>query len=84
MALVVAVIHIGVAAHLMAGENDNNLKWPFRGISILNQRGNHHHVTGTITFSDGTIHLMYTVPGLLAVGKLRVGGVILPSLLTVI
>ena len=49
--------HVGVAAHLMAGENDNNLKWPFRGavtVSILNQRGNHHHVTGTITFSDGT------------------------------
>ena len=49
--------HVGVAARLMAGENDNNLKWPFRGavtISILNQRGNHHHVTNTITFSDGT------------------------------
>ena len=49
--------HVGVAAHLMAGENDNNLKWPFRGavtISILNQRGNHHHVTDTRTFSDGT------------------------------
>ena len=49
--------HVSVAAHLMAGENDNNLKWPFRGaatVSILNQRGNHHHVTDTITFSDGT------------------------------
>ena len=48
--------HVGVTAHLMAGENDNNLKWPFRGavtISILNQRGNHHHVTNTSTFSDG-------------------------------
>ena len=49
--------HVSVAARLMAGENDNNLKWPFRGavtISILNQRGNHHHVTKPITFSDGT------------------------------
>ena len=49
--------HVGVAAHLMAGENDNSLKWPFRGavtISLLNQRGNHHHVTDTITFSDAT------------------------------
>ena len=49
--------HVSVTAHLMAGENDNNLKWPFRGavtISILNQRGNHHHVTNTITFNDGT------------------------------
>ena len=48
--------HVSVTAGLMAGENDNNLKWPFRGavtISILNQRGNHHHVTDTITFSDG-------------------------------
>ena len=49
--------HVGVAARLMAGENDNNLKWPFRGavtISLLNQQGNHHHVTDTITFSDAT------------------------------
>ena len=49
--------HVSVYAHLMAGENDNNLKWPFRGavtISILNQQGNHHHVTDTSTFSDGT------------------------------
>ena len=49
--------HVSVTAHLMAGENDNNLKWPFRGavtVSILNQRGNHHHVTKPIPFSDGT------------------------------
>ena len=49
--------HVSVTAGLMAGENDNNLKWPFRGavtISILNQRGNHHHVTKTSPLSDGT------------------------------
>ena len=48
--------HVSVFAHLMAGENDDDLEWPLRGavtISILNQRGNHHHVTNTITFSDG-------------------------------
>ena len=47
--------HVSVFANLMAGENDNNLKWPFRGsvtFSVLNQRGN-HHATYTSTFSDG-------------------------------
>ena len=47
--------HVSVFANLMAGENDNNLKWPFRGavtFSVLNQRGNHHHVTHTSSFSD--------------------------------
>ena len=48
--------HVSVFANLMAGENDNNLKWPFRGsitFSVLNQRGNHHHVTDTSSFNDG-------------------------------
>ena len=47
--------HVSVLARLMAGENDNNLKWPFRGaitFSVLNQQGNHHHVTFTSSFSD--------------------------------
>ena len=49
--------HVSVYGHLMASENDDNLQWPFRGvvtISLLNQRGNYHHVTNTIPFSDGT------------------------------
>ena len=48
--------HVSVFAHLMAGENDNNLKWPFRGavtFSVLNQRGSHHHVTFASPFTDG-------------------------------
>ena len=47
--------HVSVFANLMAGENDNNLKWPFRGsvtFSVLNQRGNHHHVTFTSSLTD--------------------------------
>ena len=50
--------HVSVYARLMAGENDNNLKWPFRGavtFSVLNQRGNHHHVTYTSSFGDDTL-----------------------------
>lgn len=47
--------HVSVFAHLVATEK--LLKWPFRGaitVSLLNQLGDRHHVTHTITFSDGT------------------------------
>ena len=39
--------HVSVYVHLMRGDNDNNLKWPFKGninVSLLNQLedGQHH------------------------------------------
>ena len=39
--------HVSVSVHLMRGDNDNNLKWPFKGtikVSLLNQLedGQHH------------------------------------------
>ena len=48
--------YVSVGIRLMAGENDDNLQWPFRGsvtFSLLNQRGDHHHITYTIPFSEG-------------------------------
>ena len=49
--------HVSFLIHLMADDNDDKLQWPFRGAitySLLNQQGNHHHVTYTTAFSDGT------------------------------
>ena len=39
--------HVGVAIHMMRGEYDNNLKWPFKGevrVQLLNQRGDKRHI----------------------------------------
>ena len=49
--------HIGVFAHLMQGEFDNSLKWPFRGditIHLLNQLQNKGHYAKTIYFTHTT------------------------------
>ena len=38
--------HVAVYLHMMAGEYDDNLKWPFRGevaVQLLNQKGNENH-----------------------------------------
>ena len=49
--------HVSVWVHLMRGEFDDQLKWPFRGevtIQLLNQLGDRNHATGTIHFTDWT------------------------------
>ena len=47
--------HVTVGVHLMRGEGDNYLKWPFRGditIQVLNQIENKGHYEKTICFND--------------------------------
>ena len=45
--------HMSVFTHLMKGENDNNLKWPFRGtitVTLLNQLQPDNHHSDTIIY----------------------------------
>ena len=45
--------HVSVFAHLMKGENDNHLPWPFTGtvtIELLNQLEDNNHYSIDITF----------------------------------
>ena len=47
--------HITVGVHLMRGENDDLLKWPFRGditIQLLNQRKDEEHWKKSISFDN--------------------------------
>ena len=47
--------HVSVFLHLMRGEFDNKLEWPFQGninIQLLNQMENKMHCEGTIHFAD--------------------------------
>ena len=47
--------HLSVYAHMMGGEFDDHLKWPFRGcvtILLLDQAGNKEHFTHTFYFTD--------------------------------
>ena len=49
--------HVSVYTHLMKGQFDDHLKWPFRGeitIQIVNQVGDHHHVEMTLPYDDET------------------------------
>ena len=46
--------HVSLFTHLMKGDYDDHLKWPFRGeitIQIVNQAGDHDHFEKTITYS---------------------------------
>ena len=39
--------HVSLFVHLMKGENDSELKWPFRGsvvVELLNQQADHTHL----------------------------------------
>ena len=51
--------HVGVAIHLMLGENDNILTWPFQTakikIELLNQLTNGNHHTHTILFNPDKV-----------------------------
>ena len=45
--------HLSAGAHLMAGENDDDLKWPFQGqisLQLVNWEGDHSHVTHVFDF----------------------------------
>ena len=47
--------HVSVFAHLMMGEFDDHLKWPFRGqitVQLVDQEGEEEHRTFTITYRD--------------------------------
>ena len=48
---------ISVFTHLMQGDYDNHLRWPFRGeitIQIVNQAGDHTHIERAIAYTDST------------------------------
>ena len=47
--------HVSIYVHLMRGDHDDHLKWPFRGditVSVLNQRMEEEHVAKTIQVDD--------------------------------
>ena len=47
--------HVSVFTHLMKGENDDNLKWPFRGtitVTLLNQLQSNNHHSKTIKYNE--------------------------------
>ena len=47
--------HVSVRVHLMKGENDAKLEWPFKGqivVRLLNWREDKHHIEKVINFSD--------------------------------
>ena len=49
--------HVAVLVHLMRGEYDDQLKWPFRGdimIQLLNQRRDEGHLERSAHFDDRT------------------------------
>ena len=46
--------HVSVYAHLMKGDNDDSLSWPFTGtitVALLNQLEDKNHLKRTLTFS---------------------------------
>ena len=50
--------HVSVYTCLVKGENDDNLKWPFRGtitVTLLNQLQSDNHHSTTITYDEGTL-----------------------------
>ena len=49
--------HISIYIHLMKGEFDDQLKWPFRGeviVKLLNQKQDRGHHTGMVSLTDDT------------------------------
>ena len=50
--------HVSLFVHLMAGRNDDNLEWPFRGevtAVLVNQRKESSHLSTTLHFQDGVV-----------------------------
>lgn len=49
--------HMSLYVHLMVGDNDKRLEWPFRGtvkVELLNRRHDQHHYSQEITFDTST------------------------------
>ena len=49
--------HVSVGVHLMQGEYDDNLVWPFKGaitLQLVNHRADEGHVERTVPFDDST------------------------------
>ena len=49
--------HLSLYIHLMAGKNDDNLSWPFRGevkVQLINRRDDHDHYEQNIVFDDSS------------------------------
>ena len=49
--------HLSVTIHLMRGEFDDQLKWPFRGevtYQLLDQKGDKDHIENILDFDDST------------------------------
>ncbi len=46
--------HVSVYVHLMSGENDQHLSWPFQGevsVQLINHIAEHGHIERTVSFS---------------------------------
>ena len=49
--------HVSAFVHLMRGEYDDNLCWPFRGditLQLINRRSDEGHIEVTVHFADGS------------------------------
>ena len=49
--------HVSVYVHLMSGEYDDFLSWPFRGkihFQLLNRQADDNHISGVATFDEST------------------------------
>ena len=49
--------YLSLYIHLMAGKNDDNLSWPFRGevkVQLINRRDDHYHYEQSIVFGDSS------------------------------
>ena len=56
--------HVTVSAHLMRGEYDDWLVWPFRGditIQLVNQNSDQDHVEETVQFNNPTVEVSQRV-----------------------
>ena len=50
--------HVSVFINMMRGDNDDNLKWPFKGtitVSLLNQLEDRQHYTEEVWLEDGVV-----------------------------
>ena len=51
--------HLSAIAHMMAGDNDDNLKWPFQGqitLQLINSARDHSHIARILDFGKADKH----------------------------
>ena len=56
--------HVSVSVHLMRGEHDDWLVWPFRGditIQVVNQNSDQDHVELTVPFNNSAVKVSQRV-----------------------